>query len=76
MTLRSRLVGVALLAAAPLLSGCNPYPLPGPLHYGRCGPDAHTESYPYAKRERDAYGCKSDEAGFLEGSTQGDKPRN
>ena len=76
MTLRSRFVGAALLAATLMLSGCNPYPLPGRLAYGRCGPDAHTESYPLAKRERDAYGCKSDESGFLEGSSQGDARRN
>jgi hypothetical protein len=76
MSLKFCLSGAGLLALTMLLSGCNPYPLPGPLVYGRCGMDAHTESYPYAKRERDAYGCKSDDAGYLEGPSQGDKMRN
>jgi hypothetical protein len=79
----------ALLALTVLtapLAGCNSehwfegwfanYPLPGPLHYGRCGPDAHTESYPYAREERHAYGCKSNESGLLEGAGQGDQRRN
>ena len=67
---------LGVLALSGLLAGCNPYPLPGPLHYGRCGPDAHTESYPYAKHERNAYGCKSDDDGYLESSGQGDRMRN
>jgi hypothetical protein len=66
----------AALALAASLSGCNPYPLPGPLHYGKCGPNAHTEAYPRAKDERHAYGCKSDDAGYLEGPAQGDQRRN
>jgi len=65
---------VLLLAAG--LTGCNPYPLPGPLTYGRCGGDAHTESYPEAKDPRRAYGCKSDNDGYLEGAAQGDQRRN
>jgi len=64
----------AVLAAG--LTGCNPYPLPGPLHNGKCGVNAHTEAYPRAKDERHAYGCKSNDAGFLEGPAQGDQPRN
>ena len=67
---------VAAVALAVTVSGCNPYPLPGPLHYGSCGANAHTESYPHARDERHAYGCKSDDAGFLEGPGQGDQPRN
>jgi hypothetical protein len=61
---------------AVCLAGCNPYPLPGPLHYGKCGVNAHTEAYPRARDERHAYGCKSDDAGFLEGPAQNDQRRN
>lgn len=63
-----------LLSAA--LAGCNPYPLPGPLTYGNCGRDAHTESYPLAQSPHHAYGCKSDDDGYLEGAAQGDRRRN
>ena len=75
MTFKSTQRGLAALALAGSLAGCA-YPLPGPLHYGRCGRDSHTESYPYAKDERHAYGCKSDNEGFLEGPGQDDKRRN
>ncbi len=68
-------VCVAALASTGLAS-CNPYPLPGPLHYGSCGGDAHTESYPFAHDERHAYGCKSDDSGYLESDGQGDKRKN
>jgi len=67
---------VAAFGMAAIVSGCNPYALPGPLHYGRCGANAHTESYPHARDERHAYGCKSDDAGLLEGPGQGDQRRN
>ncbi len=67
---------VGVLALIGSLAGCTPYPLPGPLHYGRCGPAAHTESYPHAKYKRDAYGCKSDDNGYLEGAGQGDQMKN
>ena len=66
----------ALLALAATLAGCNPYPLPGPLVYDRCGKDGHLESYPLAHDERHAYGCKSDTQGYLEGAGQADRPRN
>ncbi len=68
--------GAALLLLSVGLSGCNPYPLPGRLAYGKCGPDAHTESYPRAHDQRHAYGCKSDDDGFLESDGQGDRRRN
>jgi hypothetical protein len=66
---------VALLGFLAL-AGCNPYPLPGHLVTGRCGADSHTESYPLAHEERRAYGCKSNNAGYLETASQGDKRRN
>jgi hypothetical protein len=62
-----------MLTAA--LAGCS-YPPPGRLVYGHCGWDSHTESYPRAKDPRKAYGCKSDDDGYLEAEGQGDKPRN
>ena len=67
---------MSMLVLAACLSGCAPYPLPGPLHYGACGRGSHTESYPDAKDERHAYGCKSDDSGYLEGPGQGDQRRN
>jgi len=86
MILRRCAAGLALMMLTAPLAGCNSehwfeglfanYPLPGPLHYGRCGPDAHTESYPYARDERHAYGCKSNQDGLLESDGQGDKRRN
>jgi hypothetical protein len=86
MTLRRCAAGLALMMLTAPLAGCSSehwfeglfthYPLPGPLHYGKCGPDAHTEAYPYAHDERHAYGCKSNENGFLESSGQGDQRRN
>ena len=74
--LKITLWSIGVLALSGSLAGCNPYPLPGPLHYSRCGPDAHTESYPHAKYKRDAYGCKTDDDGYLEGGVQGDKAKN
>lgn len=68
--------GAALLLLVAALSGCSAYPPPGPLAYGKCGPDAHTESYPRAHEERHAYGCKTDDDGFLESDRQGDQRRN
>ncbi len=76
MNLKACAKSAGLLALTALLSGCSPYPLPGPLHYTNCGMNGHTEAYPYAERERDAYGCKSDSEGFLEGPSQGDARRN
>ena len=70
-TLTSSLLCLALGASL-----AHAQPLPGRLHYGRCGPDRHTEAYPHARYERHAYGCKSDDDGFLEGPAQGDKRRN
>ena len=86
MMFRRYAAALALVALTAPLAGCGSehwfegmfthYPLPGPLHYGKCGPDAHTESYPHAKDERHAYGCKSDDNGLLEGPGQGDQRRN
>jgi hypothetical protein len=76
MNLKLYASGAFVLLLICALAGCNPYALPGPLHYGKCGADAHTEAYPYAKEERHAYGCKSDDNGFLEGPGQGDQRRN
>ena len=78
--------GLAVMMLTAPLAGCDSehwfeglfahYPLPGRLVNGRCGADAHTESYPYARDERHAYGCRSNEAGLLEGPSQGDNMRN
>ena len=76
MTWKACLSGAALLAVTLPLLGCSSYPLPGPLVYGRCGADAHTESYPLAEEDRRAYGCKSNQEGFLETGAQGDERRN
>ena len=66
----------ALLILAATTAGCNPYSLPGPLVYDRCGKDKHLESYPLAHDERHAYGCKSDTEGYLEGAGQADNRGN
>ena len=76
MTLRTLASGAALIVLTAGLAACNPYPLPGRLAYGKCGQDAHTESYPRAHDARHAYGCKSDDDGFLESDGQGDRRRN
>ena len=76
MRLKACVSGALLLALTALLSGCAPYPLPGPLVYGKCGPDAHTEAYPLAQHERRAYGCKKNQDGYLETGAQGDERRN
>ncbi len=76
MNLKACATGVALLALTASVSGCAAPPPPGIMRYGSCGPDAHTESYPYAKEDRRAYGCKRDDNGFLEGPSQGDSMRN
>jgi hypothetical protein len=72
MNVKALLSGAALLA----LAGCSGYPPPGPLVYGKCGMDAHTEAYPLAGQDRRAYGCKQDQEGFLETSAQGDPHGN
>ena len=71
-----KLKTAALLILGVTLAGCDPYPLPGPLVYDRCGKDGHLESYPLAHEDRHAYGCKSDTQGYLEGVGQGDKRAN
>jgi hypothetical protein len=76
MNLKACATSVALLALTASVSGCAATPPPGVMRYGHCGRDAHTESYPYAKLDRRAYGCKSDDNGFLEGAGQGDPRRN
>jgi hypothetical protein len=76
MNWKACLSGAALVALTIPLFGCNPYPLPGRLVYGKCGQDAHTESYPLAEREKHAYGCKQDQDGFLETGAQADPRRN
>ncbi len=76
MNLKACVSSAALLVLTSSLAGCAPLPAPGPLYYGRCGVDAHTESYPFAKDERHAYGCKSDDNGYLESDGQGDPRRN
>jgi len=65
---------LSLVALSLALWG-EPEP-PGRLHYGRCGPNAHIESYPHAQLARHAYGCRSDDDGFLEGPGRGDRRRN
>jgi hypothetical protein len=76
MNLKACVSSAALLVLTSSLAGCAPLPPPGPLYYGKCGVDAHTESYPHAKDERHAYGCKSDDNGYLESDGQGDQRRN
>ena len=76
MNLKACATGVALLALTASVAGCATPPPPGVMHYGRCGPDAHTESYPLTEQERRAYGCKADDNGFLEGPAQGDSMHN
>lgn len=76
MNLKAFATGVALLALTASVAGCAPPPPHQVMRYGRCGPDAHTESYPHARTERHAYGCKSDDNGFLESDGQGDQRRN
>ena len=76
MYLKACASSAVLILLSSTLAGCNPYPLPGPLHYAKCGRDAHTESYPHAKDARHAYGCKSDDDGLLESDGQGDHRRN
>jgi len=44
--------------------------------FSRCGHGSHTEAYPRAIHRKRAYGCKSDEAGYLEGRGQNDEPGN
>jgi hypothetical protein len=76
MDLRSLGYGAAVLVVAASLAGCGQYPPPGPLVYGPCGHDAHTEAYPHNPDDKKAYGCKSDDDGYLESSGQGDQAMN
>ncbi len=76
MKFGSLVFGAVCVAGLASLAGCASYPPPGKLVYGRCGMDHHTESYPRARDPKKAYGCKSDDAGFLEGNGQGDRPRD
>ena len=46
------------------------------VSYSHCPPVSHTEAYPRNPHWKRAYGCKSDQAGFLEGPAQGDEMRN
>ncbi len=65
----------AILMLSAMLAGCS-YPPPGRLVYGHCGMDAHTEAYPHAKDPLKAYGCRSDDDGYLESTGQGDRQMN
>ena len=49
---------------------------PRHVEYSHCPLDSHTEAYPKNWRHKRAYGCKSDQAGYLEGPAQGDEQRN
>ena len=77
MRLKACVSGASLLALTAALAGCNPYPLPGPLVYGKCGADAHTEAYPLAKRRarRLRLQVRTRKA-FWRPAAQGDQPRN
>jgi hypothetical protein len=46
------------------------------VEYSHCPRDSHTEAYPRNPHRKRAYGCKSDQAGYLEGPGQGDGQRN
>jgi hypothetical protein len=46
------------------------------VSYRYCGINHHTEAYPKARDDRKAYGCRSDDSGFLEGPAQGDERGN
>jgi hypothetical protein len=71
-----RIVAVVVVFST-CAAGCAPPPSP-PQYYrpGWCAPDHHTEAYPRNPHRKRAYGCKSDQDGFLEGHGQGDKQGN
>jgi hypothetical protein len=49
---------------------------PHHVGYSHCPRDSHTEAYPRNWHHKRAYGCKSDQAGYLEGPAQGNERRN
>jgi hypothetical protein len=56
--------GVWAAALSLLLAGCAPARVVGPVTYARCGLDEHTEAFP-ANPPKRAYGCRSNQRGFL-----------
>jgi hypothetical protein len=65
-----------LIARSALTDGCARTDAPPHVGYSHCPPDSHTEAYPRNPDPKKAFGCKSDQAGFLEDSAQGDERRN
>lgn len=47
------------------LPGCGSVIASGPVTYAHCGLDSHTEAFPNNPHPRRAYGCRSNQSGFL-----------
>ncbi|WP_158818521.1 hypothetical protein [Methylocapsa sp. S129] len=59
-------IGIFGAALSLLLAGCASAPVvSGRVTYARCALDSHTEAFPRNPHPRRAYGCRSNQAGFL-----------
>jgi hypothetical protein len=58
--------GAIIVAAAVALMGCASTPtISGPVTVARCPLDFHTEAFPNNPDPKRAYGCRSNQSGFL-----------
>jgi hypothetical protein len=60
------ITGAILIAVAETLMGCASTPtVSGPVTVARCPLDSHTEAFPNNPDPKRAYGCRSNQSGFL-----------
>jgi hypothetical protein len=58
-------IGIFGAALALPLGGCASAPVSGPVVYRHCAGDFHTEAFPRNINPKKAYGCRSNQSGFL-----------
>jgi hypothetical protein len=73
---RNSLRLAVLIALSASSGGCARTDAPPHVGYSHCPRDSHSEAYPRNPDPKKAYGCKSDQAGYLEGPAQGDDKSN
>jgi hypothetical protein len=58
--------GTIVVVVFAALAGCASTPtVSGPVTVARCPLDSHTEAFPNKPHPKRAYGCRSNQSGFL-----------